>query len=1475
MSRVHAEALALVNWRGVFYERFELDRHVTGLEGDNGAGKTTVMIAAYVVLLPDMTRLRFTNLGETGATGGDKGIWGRLGESGRPSYAVLDFRLPRGDHRLLAGVHLERKGEPTVEPTPFIVTGLARDVRLQDILLLTNGELDQVPERDELRDNVARCGGRIEWFASARDYFARLFELGVTPLKLGTDEERNKLNEMLRTSMTGGMSRGLLTELRSFLLKEEGGLADTLQRMRANLDACRRTRTEVQEAQRLEQEIGAVYQAGDAMFATAVAGNRQRAEEVQRRVQEAELRHRTAEEAALGAEHALSEARGQAQAAGRRKEETTQAWNAARAWATQVEEAVRWAGEVRTRRSAMADATARYEAAQHAGAEAERAFAHAQTRLSAASEGRERAAAGLADLEQGLEELYRQADAHQRVRRRLGDAQRLLQHPSLRPDDIAGVRADAEKRLADVDDERRATQRRLADADRHREEHAAALAALATIPGDGIDMAEPLEAARAALVRVDRWSHDAEQRGGLNRDLRAAEAEAGRQAHARDRAAEAGLAAGSGSAAVAAALNDIEAALADGEQRARQALVEAAEARRSHEVWTREVTTLEAQSAAFHALAKSAARVAEAVGRPLVDRGSLDETRSLLHERRAAVEAHIRRLTERHEDLSTAARELVHAGGSFPDELLRMRDDLGAELLAPLFDDAAPGQAAELEARLGHLAQALIVADLDAAIDAARARPDGLPTLWLVPEGTPIAQRPETIVPLPAGSDVVVQEDGAHRITRVPHRPTLGRAARKQRAEEMLNDAETLLRDRDAARHDARDLATAIRDADALLEGIGIWLAGDVAAAIGEAQRQAAEATERADAASTAASRAAAEVSRLRPRHQLLRDLLPEGHLLDAPDGAKRVAELRLALEGAEQAAAALARAGGAPATLRRLLDALRHPPLGDAALRDAQTHLASLDADRDALAEAIEAVDYVAQHADALRWTDAADRLAERRGLVPALSAQLDAAKELQREAQEAEAAARASLDTARLTFNERDAQRARAAENLSEATDRLAATGVDDPSEALLVQARAQVANLQATIEEADRNLAALQRTEGAREAALETAQGDAVAARRAEEDERRQARPAIDAWERLRPQIEAAGLLTTALAERLDREFAGRGSVNLFPAAQEQRAVLFERLRTAMGGRDVLEQIERPAAGSDVTGGEAYLHVWLAVRAWLLARLPAHIADVDEPLVALARFRDHLGDVVERLERQERDLLGTSADVARGIDVQVRKARGRAQRLNEHLRPVAFGSIRGIRVRMTRVERMHGVLEALRSGDAQGLLFESTLPIEEALDRIIQQYAGGRSGGQKLLDYREYLHLEVEVRRRDDDVWEGANPTRLSTGEAIGVGAALMMVVLTEWEHDANLLRGQRSFGSMRFLFLDEANRLDDANFGTVLDLCRHLDLQLLVAAPDVARAEGCTVYRLTRGEADDGRETVLVSGRRAVARVGAGT
>jgi chromosome partition protein MukB len=226
----------------------------------------------------------------------------------------------------------------------------------------------------------------------------------------------------------------------------------------------------------------------------------------------------------------------------------------------------------------------------------------------------------------------------------------------------------------------------------------------------------------------------------------------------------------------------------------------------------------------------------------------------------------------------------------------------------------------------------------------------------------------------------------------------------------------------------------------------------------------------------------------------------------------------------------------------------------------------------------------------------------------------------------------------------------------------------------------------------------------------------------------------------------------------------------------------------------------------------------------------------------------------------------LRGASSDVARGIEVQIRKARGQVGRLNKNLEDVSFGSIASIRVKLQSVERMEQVLKALRDGTAQALLFSEDMPIEEALDEIFRRYGGGRTGGQRLLDYREYVHLQVEIRRRSGSDWEIANPTRLSTGEAIGVGAALMMVVLTEWERDANLLRGKKSSGSLRFLFLDEANRLSQDNLSVLFDLCQTLDLQLLIAAPEVARAEGNTTYRLVRRTTADGREEVVVSGRR---------
>ena len=133
------------------------------------------------------------------------------------------------------------------------------------------------------------------------------------------------------------------------------------------------------------------------------------------------------------------------------------------------------------------------------------------------------------------------------------------------------------------------------------------------------------------------------------------------------------------------------------------------------------------------------------------------------------------------------------------------------------------------------------------------------------------------------------------------------------------------------------------------------------------------------------------------------------------------------------------------------------------------------------------------------------------------------------------------------------------------------------------------------------------------------------------------------------------------------------------------------MLERLHNARGGDALLSELELVRSPSaDAAFADPILELWLAVRDWLRHRLPAQVAEVDDPREALIRLRDQLSDLEERLARQESDLRGASEDVARGIDVQIRKARGQVTRLTKNLEKVSFGSIQGIRVRMQAVER-----------------------------------------------------------------------------------------------------------------------------------------------------------------------------------------
>ena len=432
----------------------------------------------------------------------------------------------------------------------------------------------------------------------------------------------------------------------------------------------------------------------------------------------------------------------------------------------------------------------------------------------------------------------------------------------------------------------------------------------------------------------------------------------------------------------------------------------------------------------------------------------------------------------------------------------------------------------------------------------------------------------------------------------------------------------------------------------------------------------------------------------------------------------------------------------------------------------------------------------------------------------------------------------------------------------------------GIEDASEAALAKARARLKESQREHQEADADSRRLDKEIGKREGRLEQASREHEQAMKEVEEQRALGEPAQGRWETLRNDADADGLLRAPYAADVVERLAGRGSGNLYSTALSWARTLHERLNQAEPDGEIGTTIDALCRLDERSrSGEDYLRAWREVRVWLHRRIPAQIAQMDDPLAALERLRSHLGALETRLGTQERTLQGSSESVANTIGAQTRRARQEVQRLNRDLERVRFGSIAGVRLQLRRVPEMENVLEALRKGDGQGRLFTPDVPLEEALNELFRKFAGRRAQGQRLLDYREYVDPRVEVRRNADAAWETASSSRLSTGESIGIGAALMMVVLTAWERGGSLLRAQSAQGTLRLLLLDEANRLDRVNLGVLFDLCRNLDLQLLIAAPEVAEAHGNTTYRLVRGPNDDGELEVRVTGRRIVAGVAA--
>ena len=246
-------------------------------------------------------------------------------------------------------------------------------------------------------------------------------------------------------------------------------------------------------------------------------------------------------------------------------------------------------------------------------------------------------------------------------------------------------------------------------------------------------------------------------------------------------------------------------------------------------------------------------------------------------------------------------------------------------------------------------------------------------------------------------------------------------------------------------------------------------------------------------------------------------------------------------------------------------------------------------------------------------------------------------------------------------------------------------------------------------------------------------------------------------------------------------------------------------------------------------------------------LSERMDKTISNSDDPRQALEQLEDHLIRLEERLKDSESRFLAESEFMGQNIQRKINQQRKQIYQLNSALSHVHFGTIRAIRIEVEEIDSFRKVLDSLQSQYYGDLFKQPDMTVEEALAEIFKRETGGTITGDKLLDYREYIKLNILIQRAGQTQFEPANPTNLSTGEAIGTGLAVLTMVLHSWEAQNKEGNGH---AANRLLFLDEAARLDARALATLEELCANQSLQLLVGAPDNVLPKNGVTYRMVR-------------------------
>ena len=1446
-------SLTLINWNGFFARTFELDQLVTTLSGGNGAGKSTTMAAFVTALIPDLTLLHFRNTTEAGATSGsrDKGLYGKL----KPGvcYSMLDVINSR-NQRIICGVRLQQVAgrDKKVDIKPFLLQGLS--VTISPTELVTerlNDKQARILSLSEFKDKVESMDGIIfKQFNSITDYHSVMFDFGILPKRLRSSSDRNKYYRLIEASLYGGISSAITRSLRDYLLPENSGVRKAFQDMEAALRENRMTL----EAIRVTQSDRDLFKHLITESTDYVAADYMRHSNERRVHIESVLGLRR--EMFKTQDQLISNQFRQDEMANELKEyQDAQAiletdLQAANDHLNLAQTALRQQEKIDRYQADLDELNLKLEEQNEVVIEANEQYQTYRDQVEHAEQEVDEIKTQLADYQQALDVQQTRAIQYQQALQALQNAQSLCQLPKLAMNNIEEYYAIFDEKQKEITKQVLELEQKLSVADEAINQFDRAYQLVIKLVGE-VTRSEAWTAAKEALRNWPSQCYQAEQAQYLQLQLHELE-----QRFFEQKEAESLLTQFCKRIGRQVSYDELDELQQELELQLDDNAQLASESSEKRIEFKQELEQIQTKISDYHQKAPQWLKAQDALI-------ALQEQTSQTFDDSQAITQHMRQLLEqervliterdqinnRRNLLDTQIEQLNQPSGVDDGRLSALAERFNGVLLSEIYEDVTIDDAPYFSALYGPARQAIVVPDLSlvkAQLENLTTSDEDYPEDIYFIEGDPSSFDDSVFDCEEMNKAVLVKTgDRQWRFSCFPTVPLFGRAAREVHLEKLSIERDELLERYATISFDLQKLQR-------IEQNVGQFIAQYLAVAFdidpeAEAQKLVARRSEIERQLSSQESidkQNQQQVANCKEQLTTINRLIAQMHLLADDDLADRVDELREQLTEAQEAEQYVTRNRNTVSELEPIVAVLQSDPEQNETLRE---HYNSIKNQQQIIREQVFALTEVMQRRAHFGYEDSAGMLNNDTDLNEKLRARLELVEEHRTQARSQMQQYQDKYNQYNQTLASLKSAFETKRDMLNELHKEIEQIGVKADAN---TQERAQIRR-----DEIHQKLNTNRQSCSSLEKQLIMYESEMT------QMQKRLAQTLRD-YKQLRQQVVRAKVewclvLRLVKDNSVERRLHRRELAYL--SADELRSMsdkALGSLRIAVNDNEHLRDVLR--LSEDPKSPERKIQFYIAVYKHLRERIRQDIVKTDDPIEAIEQMEIELSRLTEELTSREQQLAISSKSVANIIRKTIQREQNRIRVLNQGLQAVAFGQVNGVRLNVNIRETHATLLSGLADerNEHQDLFSNNRITFSEALAKLYQRLnphidMGQRTAqtiGEELLDYRNYLEMDVEVNRGADG-WLRAESGALSTGEAIGTGMSILLMVIQSWEDESKRLRS-KDISPCRLLFLDEAARLDAKSIATLFELCERLEMQLIIAAPENISPEKGTTYKLVR-------------------------